>query len=164
MKLRYSAHMPATTLAPLITLELLKPFIWFIAGMLLQAGVWFWQRQHNKPHDTLHSVAILLLLIFYWYNFLTVIYPNTIMPEILLPTTLFCSVIIIVLVAVQHFVAARWKKILSFWSMGIALLLQLIIFMQPNTVSLPLALQLFLAGMIVAQMVIQVRSILTWLQ
>lgn len=153
--------MPATTLAPLITLAVLKPFIWFIAGMLLQAGVWFWHRKHNKYHTTLHSVAILLLLAFYWYNFLTVIYPNTIMPELLLPTTLFCSVIIIVLVAVQHFVAPRWKKLLAVWSMGITLLLQLIIFMQPNTLSLPLGLQLFFTGVIVTQMITQLRSMLT---
>lgn len=157
--------MSATTLSPLITLDVLKPLIWFVAGMLLQLGVWLWQKKQQKTNnETLQSVVILLLLAFYWYNFLTVIYPNTIMPEILLPATLFCTVIIIVLVAVQHFVAPRWKKLLSIWSLGITLLLQLIIFMQPTTLSLPLGLQLFLTGMIIAQGVTQARSILLWLQ
>ncbi len=152
-------------LPPLLTIELLKLLIWLVAGMLLQLGLWLRRnKQHNTHHTIPQSVMIFFLLALYWYHFLTVIYPNTIMPELLLPTTLFCTIIIVVLVATQHFVAERWKKLLELWSMVLSVLLQLLLFMQPTTISIPLGLQLVLTGVIVAQNLTQLKALFTWLK
>ncbi|MFA5995645.1 MAG: hypothetical protein WCW27_00055 [Patescibacteria group bacterium] len=155
----------STVLYPLITLNALPLLAWFGLGIILQTGIVIWQQRQAKTNlnTTIHNYTIVLLLIFYWYYFLTIIYPTTIMPEILLPVTLFCSVIIVILLAVQRFVGKHWQKLLSFLSMSLALLLQLIIFLQPNQLTLPAILQLLLSGMLLVQVFTQARAMLLWL-
>lgn len=163
-ELEYSAIMPDGILPPLVVFDLLALLACFVAGIIVESGITLLCRNHRqKPADLTTPFAVFPLLLLYWYNFIIKTNPESSIPEVLFPATVLATVFIVLFLVLQNFTQPRIQALLSIWSTGLILLLQLLTMLQTNSIDGSNMIQLFLVGMLTVQFLPQVRALINQL-